>query len=43
LCRHARVEKIKITHPSKQKKQYKDSYKELEKITKKEGTTLLTP
>ena len=42
LCRHARVEKINITHPNRRTKHYKDSYKALEKITKKEGTTVLT-
>ena len=42
LCRHARVKKITITHPNRQTKQYKDHYKSLEKVAKKEGTSLLT-
>ncbi len=42
LCRHARVRKIIVTHPNRQTRQYKDSYAQLEKIAKKEGTALLT-
>ncbi len=40
LCRHARVKKIAITHPNRQTKQYRDSYKLLEITAKKEGTIL---